>query len=104
MRTAAPLEAKTILIILHGAIGDVTRAVVSLWGATDPVRTAPYGFGDLVIRGAAACSPCRRKHCTIDRVCMQSIGNDTILSMIDRALARRAITRSIPGEASVSLP
>jgi ADP-heptose:LPS heptosyltransferase len=77
--------------------------VVSLWGATDPVRTGPYAFGDLVIQGAADCSPCRRKHCAIDRVCMQSIGNDTILSMIDRALAHRAIIRSVPGEASVSL-
>jgi ADP-heptose:LPS heptosyltransferase len=63
--------------------------VVSLWGATDPVRTGPYGFGDLVIRGKADCSPCYRKNCSIGRVCMQSIGIEAILAMIDKALARR---------------
>jgi lipopolysaccharide heptosyltransferase II len=67
--------------------------VVSLWGATDPVRTGPYGFADLAIRGKADCSPCYRRRCAIGRVCMLSITVDAILTMIDRALARHASSR-----------
>jgi heptosyltransferase-1 len=77
--------------------------VVSLWGATDPVRTGPYGFGDLVIQGKAACSPCYRKHCSIGRICMQSIDVAATLAMIDKALARHETARKIPQEVRVSV-
>ena len=90
----------TGLMHIAAALGT---PVVSLWGATDPARAGPYGFGDLVIQGTADCSPCRRRHCPIGRVCMQSIGNEAILSMIDRALARGAMTRPFTGEASVPI-
>jgi len=58
--------------------------VVSLWGATDPVRTGPYGFAELVIKGRASCSPCYRKHCQIGRVCMRSIGTEEIASKLSQ--------------------
>jgi lipopolysaccharide heptosyltransferase II len=90
----------TGLMHIAAALGT---PVVSLWGATEPVRAGPYGFGDLVIQGAADCSPCRRRRCAIGRLCMQSIGNDAILSMVERALARGATTRPRSGEASVSI-
>jgi heptosyltransferase I len=90
----------TGLMHIAAALGT---PVVSLWGATEPVRTGPYGFGDLAIQGTADCSPCGRRHCAIGRVCMQSIGTEAILAMIDRALARGATTRPFPGTASVSI-
>jgi lipopolysaccharide heptosyltransferase II len=77
--------------------------VVSLWGATDPVRTGPYGFDDLVIRGKADCSPCYRRRCAIGRVCMQSIDIGSITAMTDRALSRRERPRELAREARVSI-
>lgn len=64
----------------------VRTPVVSLWGATSPLRAGPYGFESLVIQGRAACVPCYRKHCSIGRVCMRSIGSGEILEKIDAAL------------------
>jgi lipopolysaccharide heptosyltransferase II len=90
----------TGLMHIAAALGT---PVVSLWGATEPVRTGPYGFGDLVIQGTAACSPCLSRHCAIGRVCMQSIGIEAILAMVDRALARGATARPAHEKASVAI-
>ncbi|MDH3446026.1 MAG: glycosyltransferase family 9 protein, partial [Deltaproteobacteria bacterium] len=88
--------------LMHIAAAMGTPAV-SLWGATDPVRTGPYGFSDLVIQGKADCSPCYRKHCSIGRICMQSIALDAILAKIDKALTLGRLTRFNPEESRVSL-
>jgi len=90
----------TGLMHIAAAVGT---PVVSLWGATDPVRTGPYGFDDLAIRGKADCSPCYRKTCSIGRICMQSIDVGAILAMIDNALARRETARNVRPEARVSV-
>jgi len=58
--------------------------VISLWGATEPARTGPYGFASLAIKGEAPCSPCYRKHCQIGRQCMRSIGTDEITAKLKR--------------------
>ena len=60
--------------------------VISLWGATDPARTGPFGFQSLAIKGAAPCSPCYRKHCSIGRQCMRSIGTEDIAAKLERVL------------------
>jgi len=66
----------------------VATPVVSLWGATSPRRTGPYGFEDLVVQGRASCSPCYLRRCPIGRICMQSIDLEEIADNIDRALCR----------------
>jgi lipopolysaccharide heptosyltransferase II len=76
--------------------------VISLWGATDPIRTGPYGFSDLVIRGKADCSPCYLRRCAIGRVCMKAIDIETIAAMIDKAVGRER-TRGVGREARVSI-
>ena len=68
--------------------------VISLWGATDPARTGPYGFAHLAIKGSAPCSPCYRKHCQIGRQCMQSITIDSIaakLNLLSKGVNSEAI-------------
>ena len=62
----------------------LTVPVISLWGATEPARTGPYGFASLAIKGEAPCSPCYRKHCQIGRQCMRSIGTDEIAAKLKR--------------------
>jgi lipopolysaccharide heptosyltransferase II len=77
----------TGLMHIAAAVGT---PVVSLWGATSPRRTGPYGFEDLVIQGRAPCAPCYRRHCAIGRICMQSISSEEIAGKIALALAHRA--------------
>jgi heptosyltransferase I len=73
----------TGLMHIAAAVGT---PVVSLWGATDPRRTGPYGFAELVIQGQAPCVPCRRRHCSIGRICMQSITQEQIAAKVELAL------------------
>ena len=61
--------------------------VISLWGATDPSRTGPYGFESFAIKGTAPCSPCYLKRCAIGRQCMRSIGTDEIAAQLKRVIA-----------------
>jgi len=75
----------TGLMHIAAAVGT---PVISLWGATDPARTGPFGFGNLVIRGQAPCVPCHKKDCPIGRVCMQSITNAMIAAKVVVALPR----------------
>jgi heptosyltransferase I len=74
----------TGLMHIAAAVGT---PVVSLWGATSPERTGPYGFGHLAIQGRAPCSPCYRKRCPIGRICMQSIDIEEIMAKIEAGLS-----------------
>jgi ADP-heptose:LPS heptosyltransferase len=60
----------------------VGAPVVSLWGATSPARSAPWGSEIGVIVGAAPCMPCYLKRCAIGRLCMQHIDVPTVLEKI----------------------
>jgi heptosyltransferase-1 len=66
----------------------VGTPVLSLWGATDPKRTGPHGFSELVLQGRAPCVPCRRRTCAIDRICLRSITIEEIDTKIRAALKR----------------
>jgi ADP-heptose:LPS heptosyltransferase len=65
----------------------VGTPVVSLWGATSPIRTGPYNFEELVIQGKAPCVPCYRRECPIGRICMHSIDIEEIAEKIGLALS-----------------
>lgn len=68
----------------------VGTPVVSLWGATSPLRSAPFGFEDLSIVGGVACHPCYLRRCPIGRLCMRAITTARVLEAVEAALARRA--------------
>ncbi|MGH7772399.1 MAG: glycosyltransferase family 9 protein [Candidatus Binatia bacterium] len=76
----------TGIMHLCAAVGT---PVVSLWGATDPIRTGPHGYQDLVVQGKAACSPCYLRRCPIGRICMQSIDIEEVASKVGMALSQR---------------
>jgi heptosyltransferase-1 len=86
----------TGLMHIAAALGT---PVISLWGATDPRRTGPFGFGDLAIRGQAPCAPCYKKTCPIGRICMQSISTPQIAAKITAALERQGGERASHGRA-----
>jgi heptosyltransferase-1 len=80
----------TGLMHIAAALGT---PVISLWGATEPRRTGPFGFGELAIRGQAPCAPCYQKTCPIGRICMQSITTAQIAEKITVALGRQSAER-----------
>ena len=61
--------------------------VVSLWGATAPERSAPWGFSDLALSGAIPCHPCYLRECPIGRECMRRIAPGDVAAALRRALA-----------------
>jgi lipopolysaccharide heptosyltransferase I len=61
--------------------------VVSLWGATAPERSAPWGFAGLALSGAIPCHPCYLRECPIGRECMRRIAPAEVAAAIRRALA-----------------
>lgn len=62
--------------------------VVSLWGATTPARSAPFGSQDLVLVGRVPCAPCYLRRCPIGRQCMRDITVARVMAQVERALAR----------------
>jgi lipopolysaccharide heptosyltransferase II len=61
--------------------------VVSLWGATSPTRSAPWGSEAWVVQGRTPCAPCFLKHCPIERACMRQVGVAPVLRCAEDALA-----------------
>ena len=76
----------TGLMHISAAVGT---PVVSLWGATSPTRTGPYGFESLIVQGKAPCSPCYLRQCPIGRICMQSIDIDEVTAKVEKALSQK---------------
>jgi heptosyltransferase I len=64
--------------------------IVSLWGATAAVRSAPWGFADYTLSGAIPCAPCYLRECPIGRECMHRIAPADVAATIRRALASKA--------------
>jgi ADP-heptose:LPS heptosyltransferase len=62
--------------------------VVTLWGATSALRSAPSGSEHLVLQSTVKCSPCYRKHCPLtEHYCMQELSVDAVEKMIGTALS-----------------
>ena len=62
--------------------------IVSLWGATSPQRSAPWGFDDLAIVGEIPCHPCYLRRCPVQRECMHRIAPETVIDGLQRARSR----------------
>ncbi len=84
-RAKVAVGVDTGLMHLSEAVGT---PVVSLWGATDPVRAGPHAYGNLIIKGKSDCSPCYLRKCPIGRVCMQSIEIEDVITKVGEALAQ----------------
>jgi ADP-heptose:LPS heptosyltransferase len=60
--------------------------IVSLWGATAPGRSAPWGFAQFAITGAIPCHPCYLRECPIGRECMRRIAPSEVAATVRRAV------------------
>jgi len=72
---------------LHLAAALGTPAV-SLWGATSPARSTPFGCERLALVGRAPCAPCFLRDCPIERVCMREIASDAVVARAATVLGR----------------
>jgi lipopolysaccharide heptosyltransferase II len=61
--------------------------VVSLWGATSALRSAPIGSERWVASGRTPCSPCFLARCPIERACMRTIEVGEVVALAEDALA-----------------
>jgi heptosyltransferase I len=55
--------------------------VVAIFGPTSPVRTGPYGEGNIVIKSDLDCAPCFKKKCK-DLKCMKGITVEGVLERV----------------------
>jgi ADP-heptose:LPS heptosyltransferase len=60
--------------------------IVSLWGATAPERSAPWGFAEFALKAAIPCHPCYLRRCPIERECMRRIEPEAVAEAVRRAL------------------
>jgi len=74
--------------------------VVSLWGATAPERSAPWGFAQLALRGEIPCHPCYLRRCPIGRECMRRIAPESVVAAIKEALSAAAGAGDSPAPAT----
>jgi len=65
--------------------------VVSLWGATAPQRSAPWGYANLAIHGDIPCHPCYLRDCPIGRECMRRIAPTDVVALVRRGVAMRDV-------------
>jgi len=70
--------------------------IVSLWGATAPERSAPWGFAEFALRGEIPCSPCYLRHCPVGRECMRRLSPALVAATIRRALQVTGERRGAP--------
>jgi heptosyltransferase I len=76
--------------------------VVSLWGATAAVRSAPWGSAEFALSAEIPCSPCYLRRCPIGGECMRRIAPEDVAAMVRRASA--AGVRTPMGPAMESAP
>ena len=96
LELAAALKGAAISVGPDSGPGHLAAAVgtpfVALFGPTDPIRTAPYGSEDLVVRSEIHCSPCYKKQCPENhKQCIHNIEVAAVIDKIIQALTDRGI-------------
>ena len=78
--------------------------VVSLWGATAPERSAPWGFAGLALTGEIPCHPCYLRECPIGRECMRRIAPADVAAAVRRAVAAPRVTCALASDPRHPIP
>jgi lipopolysaccharide heptosyltransferase I len=76
---------------MHIAVA-LARPLVSVFGPTSPLRTGPYGRGEVVVQAAMECSPCylrKLARCPHDHACMREVTSAMVIERLEslRAMA-----------------
>ena len=66
---------------MHLAAATGAR-VLALFGPTAPWRTGPYGPSHVVLRSGIDCSPCFKRTCEKNMICMRGIAVEDVMRNI----------------------
>lgn len=101
--TTLPALLARLKVLVSGDTGPLHIAAlvgtktVSLFGPTDPLRTAPRGEGHRILRRELECSPCFRRTCPLGHHrCMRDISPEEVADEAVQMLALSSSTRQ-PG-------
>lgn len=63
--------------------------VITLFGATDPAKTAPRSAGSVALHGHVSCRPCLRRACRNSRPmqCMEEVSTEYVSAALGKRLA-----------------
>src|SRR5689334_895413 len=61
---------------------------VSIFGSTEPQRTAPLGQGHRIFRHHVECSPCFLRECPLDFRCMAAVTSAEVIAGIEQMIAK----------------
>ncbi len=78
---------------------SVRTPTVAVFGPTDPRRTGPYGAGHMVIDKHVFCSPCFRKRCPNEMLCMEIVTSNDALQAVRRGIASGEFEKINPTKA-----
>jgi lipopolysaccharide heptosyltransferase II len=85
---------------MHLAVA-LDRAVVSIFGPTDPVWAGPYHRDNAVLRADLPCSPCylrELRRCNFGHACMKDVTASGVIERVDGILAK------LPARAKITAP
>jgi len=85
---------------VHLAVA-LDRAVVSIFGPTDPVLAGPYSRDNAVLRAQLPCSPCylrQLSRCNFGHACMKDVTASGVIERVDGILAK------LPARAKITAP
>ena len=83
---------------MHIAVA-LGRAVVSVFGPTDPVWAGPYHRGGAVVQVSPPCSPCylrQLSRCTHDHACMHEVSAQAVIARAENILGKRGGNATTP--------
>jgi heptosyltransferase II len=78
LRTAlAVIQQLQLVITNDSGLMHVAAAfgvpLVAIFGSTDPTTTGPFTSLASIVRSPVSCSPCLKRHCPLDHICMTNI-------------------------------
>ncbi|KUG23457.1 adp-heptose--lipooligosaccharide heptosyltransferase ii [hydrocarbon metagenome] len=68
--------------LMHIA-GALNIPTVAIFGSTNPITTAPVGNKSVIVRHEVSCSPCLKKNCPTDFLCMKMISVEDVLQVAE---------------------
>jgi len=70
-------------------LADLLRVpTASIFGSTEPKRTAPLGQGHRIFRHHVECSPCFLRECPLDFRCMAAVTSVEVIAGIEQMIAK----------------
>lgn len=71
--------------LMHIA-GALNIPTIAIFGSTNPVTTSPMGEKSIIVRKEISCSPCLKKNCPTDFLCMDLVSVEDVLKAAQNLL------------------